>query len=85
MLFRSLLSMATSHPLCENGPMRCHCMANHLSVLDHAGIGSIDPFASVNTPNTREFKAHHSHLIPESYSEDHRQGLDFSDLKNGRQ
>ena len=31
--------MATSHPLCENGPMRCHCMANHLSVLDHTGIG----------------------------------------------
>ena len=31
--------MATSHPLCENSPMRCHCMANHLEVLDHTGIG----------------------------------------------
>ncbi|QHN77370.1 ARM REPEAT PROTEIN INTERACTING WITH [Arachis hypogaea] len=35
----SPLSMATSRPLCENGPMRYHCMANHLSVLDHTGIG----------------------------------------------
>ena len=31
--------MATSCPLSENSPMRCHCMANHLSVLDHTGIG----------------------------------------------
>ena len=70
--------MATC-PLSENGPMRCHCMANQLSVLDHTGIGSIDPFASVTTPSTREFKARHIHSIPESYSEYHRQGLDFSD------
>ncbi|QHO23914.1 putative auxin efflux carrier component 1c [Arachis hypogaea] len=27
--------------------MRCHRTANHLSVLDHVGIGSIHPFASV--------------------------------------
>jgi len=31
--------MATSRPLCENGPMRYHCMANHLLVLDHTRIG----------------------------------------------
>ena len=59
--------------------MRCHCTANHLSVLDHVGIESIDSFAFVITPNNREFEAHHSHSIPESYSEYHRQGLDFSD------
>ena len=52
-------------------------MTNHLLVLDHAGIGSIDPFAFVTTPNTREFEARHSHSIPESYSEYHKQGLDF--------
>ena len=57
--------MATSCPLSENGPMRCHCMANHLLVLDHTGIGSIDPFASITTPNTREFEAHHSHPFPD--------------------
>ena len=56
--------MATSCPLSENGPMRCHCMANHLSVLDHTGIGSIDPFASVTTPSTREFEARRSHPFP---------------------
>ena len=69
--------MATSHPLSENVPMLCHSMANHLSVLTHVGIGSIDPFASVTMPNPCEFEAHHSHSIPESYSEYHRQGLDF--------
>ena len=41
--------------------MRCHRTANHLSVFDHVGIGSIDPFASVTTLNTREFEARHSH------------------------
>ena len=41
--------------------MRCHRTTNHLSVLTHVGIGSIDPFASVTTPNTREFEARHSH------------------------
>ena len=46
--------------------MRCHRTANHLSVLDHVGIGSIDPFASVTTPNPCEFEARHSHSIPES-------------------
>ena len=45
--------------------MRCHRMTNHLSVLTHVGIGSIDPFASVNTPNTREFEARHSHPFPD--------------------
>ncbi len=59
--------------------VRCHRTANHLSVLTHAGIGSIDPFASVTTPNPCEFEARHSHSIPESYSEYHRQGLDFPD------
>ena len=43
----------------------CHRMANHLSVLDHVGIGSIDPFASVTTPNTREFEARHNHPFPD--------------------
>ena len=57
--------MATSCPLSENGPMHCHCMANHLSVLDHTGIGFSDPFASVTTPNTREFEARHSHPFPD--------------------
>ena len=59
--------------------VRCHRTANHLSVLTHAGIGSIDPFASVTTPNPCEFKARHSHSIPESYSEYHRQGFNFPD------
>ena len=31
------------------------------------------------TPSLQEFKARHSHSIPESYSEYHRQGLDFPD------
>ena len=44
--------------------MRCHRTANHLSVLDHVGIGSSDPFASVTMPNTREFEARHSHPFP---------------------
>jgi len=57
----------------------CHCTANHLSVLTHARIGSFDPFASVTTPNPCEFEARHSHLIPESYSEYHKQRLDFPD------
>ena len=43
--------------------MRCHRTANHLSILTHAGIGSVDPFASVTTPSTREFEARHSHPI----------------------
>ena len=59
--------------------MLCHSMANHLLVLDHVRIRSIDPFASVTTPNTREFEACHSYPIPESYLEYHRQGLDLSD------
>ena len=45
--------------------MRCHRTANHLSVLTHVRIGSIDPFASVTTPNTCEFEARHSHPIPD--------------------
>ena len=45
--------------------VRCHRTANHLSVLTHAGIESIDPFASVTTPNTREFEARHSHPFPD--------------------
>ena len=36
--------------------MRCHRTANHLSVLDHAGIGSIDPFASVTRPTIASLK-----------------------------
>ena len=59
--------------------MLCQGTANHLSVLDHVGIESIDSFAFVITPNNREFEARHSHSIPESYLEYHRQGLDFSD------
>ena len=59
--------------------MLCHGTANHLSVLDHVGIESLDSFASVTTPNNREFEARHSHSILESYSEYHRQGLDFPD------
>ena len=57
--------------------MLCHSTTNHLLVLDHAGIESIDSFASVTTPNNREFEARHSHSIPESDSEYHGQGLDF--------
>ena len=57
--------MATSRPLCENGPMRCHCMANHLSVLDHAGIGFTLLLRLSLTPNTREFEARHSHPFPD--------------------
>ena len=57
--------MATSCPLSENGPIHCHCMANHLSVLDHTRIGSIDPFASVTMPSTREFEARRSHPFPD--------------------
>ena len=59
--------------------VRCHRTANHLQVLNHVGIESIDSFAFVITSNTREFEAHHSHSIHESYSEYHRQGLDFLD------
>ena len=59
--------------------MLCHSTANHLSVLDHVGIESLDSFAFVITPNNREFEARHSHSILESYSEYHRQGLDLPD------
>ena len=45
--------------------MRCHRTANHLSVLTHVGIESIDSFASVTTPNTHKFEAHHSHPFPD--------------------
>ena len=45
--------------------MRCHRTANHLSVITHIGIVSIDPFASVTTPNTREFEACHNHPLPD--------------------
>ena len=57
----------------------CHSTANHLSVLNQVGIESLDSFAPVITPNLQEFEARHSHSIPESYSEYHRQGLDFPD------
>ena len=77
--------MATSHPLSEKVQMLCHGMTNHLSVLDHVGIESLDSFAFVITPNNREFEARHSHSIPESYSEYHRQGLDFPDSHECRQ
>ena len=66
-------------PLCENGPMRCHCMANHLGGSRSYWNRIYYPFASVTTPSTREFEARHSHSIIESYSEYHRQGLDFPD------
>ena len=59
--------------------MLYHSTANHLSVLDHVGIESLDSFVFVITPNIREFEARHSHSIPESYSEYHRQGSDFPD------
>ena len=55
--------MATSHPLSEKVQMLCHGMTNHLSVLDHVGIESRDPFASVTTPNTCEFEVRHIHPI----------------------
>ena len=71
--------MATSHRLCENRPMRCHCMANHLEVLDHTGIGFTILLRLSLTPCNRELAARHSHSIIESYSEYHRQGLDFPD------
>ena len=45
--------------------MRCHRTANHLSVLDHVGIDSRDPFVFVTTPNTREFEAHHIYPFPD--------------------
>ena len=61
--------------------MLCHSTTNQLLVLDHVGIGSIDPFAFVIMPSNREFEARHSHSILESYSEYHRQGLDFPDLQ----
>ena len=59
--------------------MLCHSTANHLLVLNQVGVESIDSFAFVITPNNREFEARHSHSIPETYSEYHRQGLDFPD------
>ena len=71
--------MATSHPLSENVPMLCHSTANHLSVLNQVGIESLDSFALVIRPSLQEFEARHSHSITESYSEYHRQGLDFQD------
>ena len=36
--------------------MHCHRTANYLSVLDHVGIGSIDPFASVTRPTIVSLK-----------------------------
>ena len=45
--------------------MHCHRTANHLSVLTHVGIESIDSFASVTTSNTRKFEAFHSHPFPD--------------------
>ena len=59
--------------------MHRYRMANQLLVLDHVGIGYIDPFAFVITPSNREFEARHNHSILESYSEYHRQGFDFPD------
>ena len=59
--------------------MLYHGTANHLSVLDHVGIESVDSFVFVITPNNREIEARHSHSIPESYLEYHRQDLDFLD------
>ena len=59
--------------------VRCHGTAIHLSVPDHAGIGFTLLLRLSLTPSTREFEARHSHSIPESYSEYHRQGLDFPD------
>ena len=74
--------MATSHPLSENVPMLCHSTANHLSVLNQVGIESLDSFTFVIMPINREFEARHSHSIPESYSEYHRQGYTFWILLN---
>ena len=59
--------------------MLCHSTANHLLALNQVGIESIDSFAFVITPSLQEFEARHSHSILESYSEYHRQGLDFPD------
>ena len=72
--------MATSHPLSEEyAHMLCHSTANHLSVLDHAGIGFTILLRLSLTPSLQEFEARHSHSIIESYSEYHRQGLDLPD------
>ena len=72
--------MATSPPLSESyAHAPCHGTAIHLSVLDHAGIGFTLLLRLSLTPNNREFEARHSHSIIESYSEYHRQGLDFLD------
>ena len=69
------------HPILSvkmvNAP--CHGTAIHLSVLDHAGIGFTILLRLSLTPCNRELGARHSHSIIESYSEYHRQGLDFPD------
>ena len=57
----------------------CHGTAIHLSVLDHAGIGFTILLRLSLTPRNRELGARHSHSFIESYSEYHRQGLDFPD------
>ena len=72
--------MATFHPSSENyAHALCHSTANHRLVLDPVGIGFIILLNLSLTPNLQEFEARHSHSILESYSEYHRQGLDFLD------
>ena len=76
----SPLSVATSPPLSESyAHAPCHGTAIHLSVLDHAGIGFTILLRLSLTLCNRELGARHSHSIIESYSEYHRQGLDFPD------
>ena len=76
----SPLSMATFHPSSENyAHALCHSTANHRLVLDPVGIGFTILLRLSLTPSLQEFEARHSHSILESYSEYHRQGLDFPD------
>ena len=72
--------MATFHPSSENyAHALCHSTVNHRLVLDPVGIGFTILLRLSLTPSLQEFEARHSHSIPESYSEYHRQGLDFPD------
>jgi len=78
----SPLSMATFHPSSENyAHALCHSTANHRLVLDPVGIGFTILLRLSLTPSLQEFEARHSHSIIESYSEYHRQGLDFSEIE----
>ena len=57
-------------------------MANHLSVLTSVGIGSLYPFTHCHCAQHSWVRSSSQSSLPRSYSKYHRQGLDFSDLKN---